>query len=136
VNLRTQWVIALGLPKAVCPLSARDRHVGRVLAEHMYSDGSSCYPGVGLLAEETSLAASTVWLAIDSLEAKGSLHVTRARGRSRSHTYTPIVPNTSGNRKFSRTNFGGGGRRENLRLTPRKHPVQPRKTSGNRRRGL
>jgi hypothetical protein len=95
LNLRTQWVLALGLPTPVCPFSARDRHIGRVLAEHMYLDGSSCYPSVELVARETNLAASTVRLAISSLEAQGWLHVTRAgfcAGRKHSNTYTPIVP--------------------------------------------
>jgi hypothetical protein len=104
---------------------AGDRHVGRVLAEHMYADGSSCYPGADLLAQETNLAVSTVWLAIDSLEAHGWLHVTRARGRSRSHTYTQSFLKTSGSRRFSRTSLGGGGRAENVRLSTRKPPIQP-----------
>jgi len=150
-RLKYDWLIAIGLPHPKrerdrpelprCPLSSTERHVARVLSEHMFAGGTGCCPSVDLLASEAGLSPSTVWAAINVMEQLGFLGVKRppkasaSRGRAKGrggrgqvNTYSPAIPET--------IRRSDAFQEETIRRAPRNYPADSPKLSGSRTRGF
>ena len=69
------------------------KHVALTLSMHMNEVGSSCFPSLDTLADETSLSRRSVQRAIGELERWGWLAVSRPskQGRGVSNRYTAVI---------------------------------------------
>jgi hypothetical protein len=72
-------------------LSGADCAVAIVIATYLNSKTRDAWPGFDRLAQETNRNRSTVWRSIARLEKFKLLEVRRARGRSRSNHYRPLL---------------------------------------------
>jgi len=78
-------------------LSVRAKHLAHVLSEHMNPDGGSCYPGLDLLASQSSRHRATVVRAITELVEGGWVKRWRRGGRRMEdggvpNQYAALVP--------------------------------------------
>src|SRR5258708_7411291 len=75
-------------------LAPTTRLLALVLSLHMNELGSSCYPGSELLARETGLSSSTVFVHLAKLRDAGWITVGQPRGSGRGHVnlYSATVP--------------------------------------------
>ena len=74
------------------PLTSTERLVALVLAHHMTTDGSRCYPSRELLAGEAELSRATVGRALTALRRGGYLHAGKKSSLG-TRMHHPAVPN-------------------------------------------
>jgi predicted transcriptional regulator len=72
-------------------LSGADCAVAIAISKHLNSKSRQAWPSLDTLAALTNRDKSTVWRSIEKLEAHQLLHVARARGRTKSNRYRPLM---------------------------------------------
>jgi hypothetical protein len=85
------WRSAISTPES--GLSATEHHVLLTLSLHMNELGSSCYPGVERLVEETcGRSSSTIRTALERADKLGWIVREIRRGRNRTNNYEALIP--------------------------------------------
>jgi hypothetical protein len=72
-------------------LSGADCAVAIVIATYLNSNTREAWPSFDCLARDTNRNRSTVWRSVERLEKLKLLEVRRARGRTKSHRYRPLL---------------------------------------------
>lgn len=83
-------------------LSGADCAIAIAISTYLNSKTGDAWPSLETLATDTNRNRATVWRSIERLELLGLLSVQRARGRTRSNRYKPLLGNMDCNPKTLR----------------------------------